>query len=111
MLASIPCKATSRIGFNQISQKLDNLGLFGVPQKIGRALGRNSARSIVPRDIGCSHQRKRAKNKRPADRKGRPLFHLSLDEVPAALNPVLDKSITPFFPRVCRATSSLVRPP
>ena len=38
--------------------------------KLGRALGRNSACLIVPRrDFGCSRQRKRANNKRPAGRK------------------------------------------
>ena len=65
----IACKATSRMGFNQTARTfLGNLGLFGVPQKLGRAPGRNNACSIVPRsDIGCSHQRERAKNKRPAD--------------------------------------------
>ena len=60
--------------FNQTARTLGNLGLFGVPQKLGRALGRNSACSIVPRrDFGCSRQRKRANNKRPPDRSGRPL--------------------------------------
>ena len=73
MLASKPivCKATSRRRFNRTAPLfLGNLGLFGVPQKVGRALGRNSASSIVPRrHPGCSHQRKRANNKRLADRR------------------------------------------
>jgi hypothetical protein len=72
MLESEPIawKATLRMVFNQTARTLGNLGLFGVPRKLGRTLGRNSACSIVPRrDFGCSHQRKRAKNKRPAGRR------------------------------------------
>src|SRR3954470_16625092 len=91
MLASKPivCKATSRRGFNRTAPNfLGNLGLFGVPQKVGRALGRNSASLIVPRRIGCSRQRKRANNKRPADPKGRPLFHLRATTGSRVLDPV-----------------------
>jgi hypothetical protein len=56
------------MAFNQTARTLRNPGLFGVPQRLDRALGRNSARSIVPRrDSGCLHQR--AKNKTAAGRR------------------------------------------
>src|SRR4051812_38989062 len=73
----IAWKATSLMVFNQTARMLGKLKLFGVPQKLGRAPSRNSASSTAPRrHPGCSHQRKRAKNKSLADPKGRPLFHL-----------------------------------
>src|SRR6267142_1224704 len=66
----IAWKVTSRMVFNQTARTPGNLGLSGVPQRLGRPLGRNSACSIVPRrDSGCSHQRKRANNKTPAGRR------------------------------------------
>src|SRR6185312_7086130 len=62
----IAWKATSRM----VSNQTGNLGLFGVPQRLGHPLARNSACSIVPRrGSGCSHQRKRANNKTPAGRR------------------------------------------
>jgi hypothetical protein len=49
------------MAFNQTGRTLHNPGLFGVPQKLRRALGRNSACLIVPRRAtGCFHQRNRA---------------------------------------------------
>ena len=66
----IAWKVTSRMVFNQTARTPGKLGLSGVPQRLGRPLGRNSACSIVPRrDSGCSHQRKRANNKTPAGRR------------------------------------------
>jgi hypothetical protein len=74
------------MAFNQTAHTLGNPGLFGVAQKLCRALGRNNVCSIVPRrDSGCLHQRKRAKNKHRPAPEGRPLTHLLGDHPEAVV--------------------------